>query len=89
MRTPSRLTLACLLLLLAFAGQARASGITNSSEDLRTGWYPGESELSPELIEGGTVGEEFSTKVEGRSTRSRCCTTEPCSSLPRRTTSTA
>ncbi len=54
------------LFLLAFAGQASASGVTNSGDDLRTGWYPGESLITPELLEGGTFGQEWSTKVEGQ-----------------------
>ncbi|HXD54843.1 MAG TPA: choice-of-anchor D domain-containing protein [Solirubrobacteraceae bacterium] len=66
MRVRSGVTLVCLLILLAAAGQARASGITNSGDDLRTGWYPGEASLTPELIQGGTFGREWSTKVEGQ-----------------------
>ncbi|MCW3034088.1 MAG: bamB 2 [Solirubrobacterales bacterium] len=55
-----------LYFLLAIAGQALASGITNSSDDLRTGWYPGEAAITPELIEEKKFGEEWSTKVEGQ-----------------------
>ncbi len=54
------------LLLLLLAGQAQAQEITNSGEDLRTGWYPTESLITPELIKGGTFGEEWSTPVEGQ-----------------------
>ena len=53
-------------LMLCLAAQALASGITNSSEDLRTGWYPGESAITPELVKGGTFGEEWSTAVDGQ-----------------------
>ena len=47
-------------------GSAQASGITNSSEDLRTGWYPGESTITPGLVSGGTFGQEWSASVEGQ-----------------------
>ncbi len=53
-------------LVLCLAAQALASGITNSSEDLRTGWYPGESAITPELVKGGTFGQEWSTAVDGQ-----------------------
>ena len=66
MRIRGGVTLICLLMLLAVAGQARASGITNSGDDLRTGWYPSESELSPELVESDTIGQEWSANVEGQ-----------------------
>ena len=66
MRVRGGVTVVCLLVLLAVAGQAHASGVTNSGDNLRTGWYPSESALTPELIEGGTVGQEWSTKVEGQ-----------------------
>jgi PQQ-like domain len=56
----------CTLVLLVFAGQAMASGITNSGDDLRTGWYPGETAITPELVKSGTFGQEWSTKVEGQ-----------------------
>jgi outer membrane protein assembly factor BamB len=55
-----------IVVLLGFAGRALASGITNSSEDLRTGWYPAETSITPELIEGGTFGREWSTPVVGQ-----------------------
>ena len=66
MRVRGGVTVVCLLVLLAVAGRAGAAGITNSGDDLRTGWYPGESAITPELIESGTVGQEWSTKVEGQ-----------------------
>ncbi len=53
---------ACLLA----AAPALASGITNSSEDLRTGWYPNESAITPGLVSGGTFGQEWSSPVEGQ-----------------------
>ena len=66
MRTRGCVTLVCLLALLAFAGQARASGITNSSEDLRTGWYPNEGSITPGLVTGGTFGKEWEAHVQGQ-----------------------
>jgi Abnormal spindle-like microcephaly-assoc'd, ASPM-SPD-2-Hydin/PQQ-like domain len=63
MRTAS---IACTLALLACAGPALASGVTNSGDDLRTGWYPNEPSLTPELVSGGTFGQLWSAPVEGQ-----------------------
>jgi hypothetical protein len=52
--------------VLAIAGPALAEGITNAGDDLRTGWYPGESSLTPELVSGGTFGQMWSSPVEGQ-----------------------
>ena len=52
-------------LTLSWAGQALASGITNSGDDLRDGWYPEQSSLTPQLVSGGTFGQLWSTAVEG------------------------
>ncbi len=54
--------------LLLVAGQAFASEaeITNSGENLRTGWYPEESSITPQLVSGGTFGQLWSTPVEGQ-----------------------
>ena len=54
--------LACLL----FAGGALADGITNSGDDLRTGWYPDESSLSPQVVSGNTFGQLWSAPVDGQ-----------------------
>jgi iron transport multicopper oxidase len=54
--------LACLL----FAGAALADGITNSGGDLRTGWYPDESSLTPQLVSGSTFGQLWSAPVDGQ-----------------------
>ena len=56
---------AALVALLASSG-ALAAGITNSSEDLRTGWYPNESSITPGLVSGGTFGREWTANVEGQ-----------------------
>ena len=49
-----------------FAGPALAEGITNSGDDLRDGWYPEQSSLTPQLVSGGTFGQLWSTTVEGQ-----------------------
>jgi hypothetical protein len=52
--------------LLCSSAAAFASGITNSSEDLRTGWYPAESAITPSVVSGGTFGQEWSANVTGQ-----------------------
>jgi len=54
------------LIALGSAGQAVASGITNSADDLRDGWYPEQSSLTPQLVSGGTFGQLWSTTVDGQ-----------------------
>jgi iron transport multicopper oxidase len=54
-----------LAIALASASQVLASGITNSGDDLRDGWYPEQSSLTPQLVSGGTFGQLWSTSVEG------------------------
>jgi len=51
---------------LTFAAGALASGITNSGDDLRDGWYPDEPSLTPQLVSGGTFGQMWSTSVDGQ-----------------------
>ncbi len=68
MRRISGLAAALMFMALAFAAQAMGSGITNSGDDLRTGWYPNNSTLTPQLVGGGTFGEEWSTSLEGQIT---------------------
>jgi iron transport multicopper oxidase len=53
------------LIALAAAGQARAEGITNAGDDLRDGWYPEQSSLTPQLVSGGTFGQLWSVSVDG------------------------
>ena len=55
-----------LSLSLALAAQAGASGIGNAGDDLRTGWYPDESTLTPQLVAGGTFGQLWSAPVNGQ-----------------------
>lgn len=52
--------------VLATAGSAAGEGITNAGDDLRTGWYPDESSITPELVSGGTFGQLWSAPVEGQ-----------------------
>jgi hypothetical protein len=54
--------------MFAGGGQALASEaeITNSGENLRTGWYPEASGITPELVSGGTFGQLWSASVEGQ-----------------------
>ncbi len=66
MRTMRAVVVACMLISLACCGQALASGITNSGDDLRTGWYPNEPSITPQLVGGGTFGQMWSTPVEGQ-----------------------
>jgi hypothetical protein len=54
------------LMALAPVGQALASGVTNSGDDLRDGWYPDQPSLTPQLVSGGTFGQLWSTAVEGQ-----------------------
>jgi iron transport multicopper oxidase len=76
MRTMRAVSALCMLvlvvvLLLASAMQAAAaelpgSELTNSGGDLRTGWYPNELSITPELVSGGTFGRLWTTPVEGQ-----------------------
>lgn len=50
----------------AAAAEAPGSGLTNSGGDLRTGWYPNEPTITPELVTGGTFGQLWSTPVKGQ-----------------------
>jgi iron transport multicopper oxidase len=55
----------------ALAGAATASpddvtGITNAGDNLRTGWYPEEASLTPELVKGNTFGRLWTADVEGQ-----------------------
>jgi iron transport multicopper oxidase len=52
--------------LLCPCAAAYATGITNSSEDLRTGWYPTESVITPSIVSGGTFGQEWAANVVGQ-----------------------
>ena len=73
MRRMRAIGVLCTLLVVtfAFAGQARAaeapgSETTDSGGDLRTGWYPNEPSITPELVSSGTFGRLWTTPVEGQ-----------------------
>ncbi len=57
--------LACVLGCALFASLALASEPTNSGDNLRDGWYPEQSTLTPQLVTGGTFGQLWSTNLEG------------------------
>src|SRR6476660_2777289 len=58
--------LIALLASLALAGAAIADGVTNAGDDLRTGWYPDEGALTPQLVGVGTCGQLWSAQVNGQ-----------------------
>ncbi len=64
--TVALLCLAPIVLALACAGTAAAVVVTNSSEDLRTGWYPEASSITPQLVGSGTFGQMWSSPVTGQ-----------------------
>src|ERR1700748_3839234 len=58
--------LIALLTSLALSGAAAADGVTNAGDDLRTGWYPDEGAITPQLVSGGTFGHLWSAPVNGQ-----------------------
>jgi HYDIN/CFA65/VesB-like, Ig-like domain/PQQ-like domain len=60
------LCLAPIALALVCAGAAAGAIATNSSEDLRTGWYPEASSITPQLVGSGTFGQMWSSPVTGQ-----------------------
>jgi hypothetical protein len=61
-----RLALAMCMLLAVLPAGAAASEPTNSGDNLRDGWYPEQSTLTPQLVSGGTFGQLWSATVEGQ-----------------------
>ena len=59
------LVLLAVLAGLTAPGSAAAAGITNSGDDLRTGWYPDQPSLSPGVVSGGDFGQLWSADVTG------------------------
>jgi hypothetical protein len=52
---------------MLLAGAARAADpVTNANGPMRTGWYPDESPLHPQLITDGSFGQIFSAPVDGQ-----------------------
>ncbi len=56
---------ASLVLVLALAAQAGAAIVTGGGDELRTGWYPESSSISPQVVSGGSFGQMWSAGVEG------------------------
>jgi Bacterial lectin/Abnormal spindle-like microcephaly-assoc'd, ASPM-SPD-2-Hydin/PQQ-like domain len=58
----------CALLALTGVGtgSALAAGVTRDGDDLRTGWYPDQASLTPQLVSGGTFGQLWSAAVDGQ-----------------------
>ena len=54
------------VLLLALAGHAEAAIVTGGGDDLRTGWYPESSAITPQQVSGGSFGQMWSASVEGQ-----------------------
>ncbi len=66
MRWMRTILLLVLPALLALASQAGAAVVTNAGDDLRTGWYPESSSITPQVVSGGSFGKMWSTNVEGQ-----------------------
>jgi PQQ-like domain len=64
--TVAVLCLASTALALVCAGAAAGAIATNSSEDLRTGWYPEASSITPQIVGGGSFGQIWSAPVTGQ-----------------------
>jgi hypothetical protein len=45
---------------------AMADGIGNAGSDARTGWYPDEAQISPQVVSGGSFGQLWSATVDGQ-----------------------
>jgi hypothetical protein len=60
------IVLSALLLLASATSSAVAAGVTRDGDDLRTGWYPDQSSLTPQLVSGGSFGQLWSTAVDGQ-----------------------
>ncbi|HZR96660.1 MAG TPA: choice-of-anchor D domain-containing protein, partial [Gaiellaceae bacterium] len=61
------LAIACVLLAPGGRAQGATPGdATMAGDNLRTGWYPDQPSLSPQVVSGGTFGQIFSTTVQGQ-----------------------
>src|SRR4051794_22580550 len=67
-RTRFRGATAALLAALALTGGVAhaAAPLTYGNDAARSGWYPDESQLHPQLVTGGSFGRLFSTAVNGQ-----------------------
>ena len=45
---------------------ATADVVTNANDSLRTGWYPDESSITPQLVSGSSWGQLWSAPVDGQ-----------------------
>ena len=54
------------LLCCAAPALAAAAPVTAAADSLRTGWYPDEAQLTPQLLEGGGFGRTFDVPVQGQ-----------------------
>jgi hypothetical protein len=54
--------------MLAYTAPASAADepVTAAADSLRTGWYPDEAQLTPQLLKGGGFGRVFDTPVQGQ-----------------------
>lgn len=50
----------------ALPAAVTASPLTTSADSLRTGWYPDQPQLTPQLLESGSFGQVFDTPVQGQ-----------------------
>jgi hypothetical protein len=60
--------LALVIAVLAFpevSGSSSSTLVTRGADNYRTSWYPDQSSLTPQLLAGGTFGQQFKTAVNG------------------------
>ncbi len=65
MRWMRNLSAVFVALSLTLAGHASAEVVTAGGSDLRTGWYPESSSITPAVVSGGSFGRMWSANVEG------------------------
>ena len=59
--------IAVAILAVAATGSASAEvTVTGAADNMRTGWYPDESSLTPALLEGGSFKQVFKTPLQGQ-----------------------
>ncbi|HKG37409.1 MAG TPA: choice-of-anchor D domain-containing protein [Conexibacter sp.] len=63
---PLLCTLSALICVALCSTPAFAAGVTRDGDDLRTGWYPDQQSLTPQLVSGGTFGQLWSAAVDGQ-----------------------
>jgi List-Bact-rpt repeat protein/putative pyrroloquinoline-quinone-binding quinoprotein len=54
------------LFCTASVAAAAEPPVTAAADSLRTSWYPDEPQLTPQLLENGGFGEDFTTAVQGQ-----------------------